>query len=187
MKRKGDFIRTFSGIDFWPFDPRTNEIDIVDIAHALSNICRFGGHCRKFYSVAQHSVHVSTVLEMERFNWTKFKTESLIGLLHDAPEAYIGDMVTPVKKHLRSFKKVDSGIWSAIALKFKLPGYIPFNVHAADVVAIRTEVRDLINGDPAWVKNRPYCDFEPDKKKIIPVSPAEAKSMFLRRYFELMS
>ena len=57
--RYGDFIQTYSGIEFYPLDPRIEEVKLLDIAHALSNICRFTGHCNEFYSVAQHSVLVS--------------------------------------------------------------------------------------------------------------------------------
>src|ERR1051326_5760594 len=79
---------THTGKQFWPLDARVDEIDIEDIAHGLSHICRFGGHCRHFYSVAQHSVLVSRAVPLQL---------RMAGLLHDATEAYIGDMVRPLK------------------------------------------------------------------------------------------
>src|ERR1700724_2684254 len=83
----GGWQQTFTGRRFYPLSPRVEDVCIEDIAHALSNICRYGGHCREFYSVAQHCNMVS--------DWMpEFKLE---GLLHDSPEAYIGDMVRPVK------------------------------------------------------------------------------------------
>ena len=57
--RKGDWMQTYTGRQFWPIDPRANEVHIEDIAHALSMMCRYNGHCRTFYSVAEHSVLVS--------------------------------------------------------------------------------------------------------------------------------
>ena len=81
--RNGSWLQTYTGIQFWPLDPRPEEIDIQDIAHALSLLCRFNGHCQRFYSVAEHSVHVSTILAPEFGLW---------GLLHDAAEAYLSDI-----------------------------------------------------------------------------------------------
>jgi hypothetical protein len=88
MKRKGDWMQTYTGRQFWPIDPRADEIDIVDIAHALSQQCRFAGHCKSFYSVATHSWHTSNVCNSENALW---------GLLHDAAEAYLVDLPTPIK------------------------------------------------------------------------------------------
>ena len=83
MKRKGDWMQTHSGIQFWPLDPRPEDILIEDIAHALSNQCRFAGHCCFHYSVAQHSVLVSENVPAQDAMW---------GLLHDAGEAYLVDL-----------------------------------------------------------------------------------------------
>ena len=79
-ERRGDWIQTYLGIQFWPLDPRPEEVMLFDIAHSLSNMCRFTGHCREFYSVAQHSVIVSQNVPREDAAW---------GLLHDASEAYM--------------------------------------------------------------------------------------------------
>src|ERR1017187_10636100 len=76
-------ITTFSGIHFWPLLPNPADIRIEDIAHALSNQCRFAGHAREFYSVAEHSVRVSQLCPPEDALW---------GLLHDASEAYLTDV-----------------------------------------------------------------------------------------------
>ena len=79
---------TYTGKEFYPLDPNPADIDIKDIAHALSNCCRFAGHIKSFYSVAQHSVIVSELCEPEN---------ALAGLLHDASEAYLSDIARPVK------------------------------------------------------------------------------------------
>jgi uncharacterized protein len=87
--RTGDWIQTYTGKQFWPLSPLPEDIVIEDIAHALSMQCRFGGHVRTFYSVAQHSVHVSLLVEPQYALW---------GLLHDAAEAYLVDLPRPIKK-----------------------------------------------------------------------------------------
>ncbi len=86
--RGGYSMQTFSRTMFYPLDPHPEDVHIVDIAHALANICRFGGHAKRFYSVAQHSVLVSRIVEPE---------DALHGLMHDAAEAYVGDVVRPIK------------------------------------------------------------------------------------------
>jgi hypothetical protein len=97
MGRKGDWIQTFTGKQFWPLDPRPDEVYIEDIAHALGNICRFNGHCLRFYSVAEHCFHVSHKV---------VPGLALMGLLHDAAEAYVCDVVRPVKPYLKEYKKI---------------------------------------------------------------------------------
>ena len=92
--RTGDWTQTFAGIQFYPFDPRPDEVKIKDIAHALSMICHFNGHTREFFSVAQHSLMVSYLLPAEHKLW---------GLMHDSAEAYIGDMIRPIKTHSDMF------------------------------------------------------------------------------------
>ena len=77
--RNGDWLQTFTGKAFFPLDPRPEEMDIFDIAHALSNLCRYGGHCNKFYSVAEHSVLVSILCRLYYGEQV-----ALQGLLHDA-------------------------------------------------------------------------------------------------------
>jgi hypothetical protein len=87
--RRGDWMQTFTGRAFYPLDPRPEDIDPVDIAHALSLICRYGGHSSRFYSVAEHCVLMSHAVAPEHALWA---------LLHDATEAYLGDMIRPLKR-----------------------------------------------------------------------------------------
>lgn len=107
--RKGDWIQTFTGRQYWPLDPRPEDVDVQDIAHHLSNLCRFTGACKRFYSVAEHSVHVSYLVPVEF---------ALYGLLHDAAEAYCNDIARPVKRSIEGYAEIEAlnetAIWEAL-------------------------------------------------------------------------
>ena len=92
MKNGSDWIQTYTGKKFFPLDPDPDQICIEDIAHALSNVCRYAGHSNRFYSVAQHSI----MLAEEFFSGWQYK---FVALLHDASEAYLGDIPRPLKHH----------------------------------------------------------------------------------------
>ena len=170
-KRLGDWIQTSSGQVFYPLDPRPEEIHIEDIAHSLSMQCRFLGHCRDFYSVAEHSVRVARELPPELQKW---------GLLHDAAEAYLGDMVRPLKYHSGAmgdlFRMYEAALMVAVCQAFELPIKEPAEVRRMDNVLLMTEKRDLVK-----MKPKPWEDTEQPLPGIIdPWSPSYAKKEFLR-------
>lgn len=172
--RKGDWFLTSTGVQFYPLDPRPEEVNIIDIAHALSNICRFGGHCDPFYSVAQHSVHVSLLVP---------RPLALVGLMHDAREAYVGDMVRPLKYNIPQFMEAEEVVAGAVATKFDLPLIMPPEVKRADNIALMTEKRDVVILTGAdWDK---WTTEKPDPNLLIPLGPGEAKDLFLARFAEL--
>ncbi|PJE81086.1 phosphohydrolase [Candidatus Pacearchaeota archaeon CG10_big_fil_rev_8_21_14_0_10_32_42] len=173
INRKGDWIQVFSGKKFWPFDPKNEEIDINDIAHALALQCRFNGHCEEFYSIAQHSVLVSKIVP---------KDQALSALLHDAAEAYIGDMVRPLKKFMEEFKSVEKKVEKEIFKKFEVAG-LNEEIKKADNIALATEMRDLMKRSP---ENWDISSFGTLPEKIIPLNPKEAKEEFLKRFYELI-
>ena len=107
MKLAG-WIQTYTGKKFWPLDPRPEDVDIVDIAHALSMQCRFGGHCLRFYSTAEHSVYVSH----------HCGSAALIGLLHDGSEAYLLDMLAPIKEYMPDYKAAEKRCQAAVYRAF---------------------------------------------------------------------
>ncbi|MGG4551421.1 hypothetical protein [Paenibacillus humicus] len=111
-----NYIDTFTKIKFSPLNPTIQDTNIIDIAHALSLICRFNGHCSYFYSVAQHSIFCA---EEARLRGHSEKIQ-LACLLHDAEEAYVSDITRPVKKHLPEFiaisNKVQDVIWKHFGL-----------------------------------------------------------------------
>ena len=112
--RKGDWMQTFTGKKFWPLDPRSDDVDIKDIAHSLALTCRFNGQCNLFYSVAQHSVFVSRLVT---------PSQALAALLHDSTEAYLGDIIRPIKLYLPEFKDIENNLEKAIFQHFSIRNY----------------------------------------------------------------
>ena len=171
---RGDWMETVSGRKFHPFDPRPEDLDIEEIAHALSLVCRFGGQVNDFYSVAQHSVLVSQVCDPE---------DALAGLLHDAAEAYIGDMIRPLKWSgwFPNYDRVEKMIMAAVAERFGIPEQMPASVKRADDILVVTERRDLrVQSGLEW-----NVDARPLPYRIEPLFWRHAKIQFLDRFHEL--
>lgn len=173
------WIQTFSGRRVSLVDPQPDDIHFEDIAHALAMQCRFNGHSKLFYSVAQHSIHVSRLCDRQH---------ALVGLLHDATEAYIGDIVRPLKglfrQHAGEFlDEVETRIWIAISARFFDGEIKPLDVvEQADLVALATEKRDILGkGESEWELALPPADPMP----ITPLAPAVVKPRFLARFLEL--
>src|SRR4051812_44303587 len=106
---RGGLIQTYSGKQFFPMRPIGGDIDIEDIAHALSNQCRFSGHCQRFYSVAEHSLRVAELVTPQHKLWA---------LLHDASEAYLVDLPTPIKRTLEEYRNAENRVMKAICRAF---------------------------------------------------------------------
>lgn len=169
------WIQTYTGKEFFPTAPSRELINIIDIAHALSNICRFTGHTRDFYSVAQHSVLVS--------NYVPAGYE-LAGLLHDATEAYLNDIAAPLKRtpELYGYTVAEQRLARTIEARFGLePDSLSgFAVKAVDIQMLYTEKRDLLTKQLDWGSS-----VGPFEEKIIPWTPKEARSKFLARFADL--
>lgn len=139
--RRGDWMITFTGRRFWPLDPRVEDVSFADIAHGLSLICRYGGHSRCFYSVAEHCVHLAVwFLEQGRDDLARH------ALLHDGSEAYIGDIIRPLKPQLPQFKAAES-VLERMILQAAALDEIPEAVHTADSRIIVNEARALFYPD----------------------------------------
>lgn len=172
--RVGSTIQLRNGRYFDLLEPDGSEFEIEDVAHGLSNLCRFTGHTREFYSVAQHSVMVSRLLP---------KSLALHGLLHDAPEAFIGDMATPLKNLLADYRAIEKGVERAVFARFGLPEAIPFEIKHADLVLLATEKRDLM--PPCETPWKILDGVNPLPIRIVPLPPVVARKEFMRRYAEL--
>ena len=170
-------IQTHSGSFFNFLEPEKYPLDVGDIAHALSHICRFGGHTKDFYSVAQHSVYVARCLP---------KDKQLQGLFHDATESVLGDIPTPLKQPLPDYKAIEKNVERCIMIQLGLPVELDPLVKHYDRVLLVTEQRDIMTqcADPLFWK--PQDGVYPREERIIPWGPILAKRKFLDLYYELI-
>ena len=178
---QSSYIETFSGDRFHFLEPEKYIFKLEDIAHALSMTCRFAGHCKSFYSVAEHSWHVARMLEGCSVNI------QIAGLLHDASEAYITDVASPIKQHLPDYIAMEDKILAAIFGQYNLEYPMHPAVKQADIAALSTEAHYLIpsggNGWDMWKTRRrpaPNASYRP-----INMPPAQAKELFLDKFNEL--
>ena len=171
--RYGDWMQTASGDRYWPLDPKDSEVNLFDVAIALSNICRFNGHVKKFYSVAQHSCLVHDVLHL-------FETRvQLLGLLHDVGEGYAGDVISPIKRTISNvFGPIEQRNRDSVFRRLGLqPCEDPPEVKDADLRLLMTEKRDVLNASPYdWGINAKPYDIHID-----PWAPDKARDEFLYR------
>ena len=138
------WIETVNGNKFWYTGEDTSGIEIEDIAHALSNVCRYTGHCHSFYSVAEHSILVALLVPKHKRLWA---------LLHDASEAYLADMASPVKQLLPEYKALEHRIMVRIAKKFGLPDrfWEDKDIKQADWAQLKAEAKVLLpSGGKDW-------------------------------------
>lgn len=173
--RIGDWMQTARGARFYPLDPRPEEVFLADIGAALARICRFGGHLRPeigTYTVAQHSVIVASLVPLEL---------KAAALLHDAAEAYVGDMIRPLKTTAAfgpAFKAIERGVEEAIAARFGLSpeDFHRAEVKRADAIVLATERRDVMAPGPSWgaLTEAPMAD-----RIVFGWNPDEARGTFL--------
>lgn len=139
MARNGDWIQTYSGKQFWPLDSRPEDICLLDISWALSQKCRYTGHCNRFYSVLEHSLLVSRFCQHY----------PLEGLFHDAAEAYLPDVPRPIKPLLKGFVEIEDRVLQVIFEKYGLVWPIPEEVKRIDYAMLIDEQRILMPNSPA--------------------------------------
>lgn len=178
-------IETYSGKYFDYDDPRPEHISAYDIARALSNICRFGGHTDRFWSVASHAVLVSWVVEEEMKAGPEL---AYAALHHDSHEAYIGDVVTPLKQMLgdvyRDLRcRVDAAIGTALGVDPSLFEH-PI-VKQADELALRLEAAKLKRSRGVGAHWGNYETYDPRDYDIHGEEPEKAEGIFQRTHTRL--
>jgi len=174
LTTRGDWMQTYTGRAFYPMAPEVDDIDPLDIAHALSLLCRYGGHVSRFYSVAEHCVLMSWAVAPEHALWA---------LLHDASEAYLGDMIRPLKHALPDYQHAEDRLMAVICDRFGLDQQCPPEVKAADNRILHDERDALMAAPPLpWsaLENVPPLGVD-----IEGWAPAEAEQRYLARLREL--
>jgi uncharacterized protein len=169
------WMLTYTGRVFHPTEPDQHEIDPRDIAHALSLTCRYGGHVRRFYSVAEHCVLMSRAVPEEHALWA---------LLHDATEAYVGDVVRPLKRELPAYREIENRLMGEICKVFGLAPVMPDAVHEADNRILLDERAELLPPSPLpWGGG--LEDLAPLGVKVRGLDPLTAETDYRVRLMEL--
>lgn len=136
-------MQTYTGRQYWPLDPRPDEVHLEDIAHHLSMLCRYNGACERFYSVAEHSVNVMFLVPPELH---------LAALLHDATEAYLGDMIRPIKRNSPEYVAVEKLNHAVICERFGIDPSDCEVIKQADSAMLVAEAARLLKKPPAdWL------------------------------------
>lgn len=130
IRDRGRWLQTLTGGRFYPDDPQPKDIRIEDIAGALGRLCRYGGHCLRFYSVAEHCVHIARAAPPEH---------RLAALMHDASEAYLVDIPRPVKPYLNGYYDLEDRIMTVIAARFRFAWPMPPEVKHLDNAILADE------------------------------------------------
>lgn len=169
---RGNWMQTYTGRQFWPLDPRAEDVFPADIAHALSLLCRYNGHIQRFMSVAEHCVQMSYAVSPENALWA---------LLHDATEAYVGDMIRPLKRMMPDFKDAEDEVMEAIAERFGIDPVMPQEVHEADSRILLDERAALMPSTHVW----DIDGLQPLGVHIQGWAPEVAEERYLDRLCEL--
>lgn len=185
---------TYTGRIFSLVDPRPEQVSIRDIAHHLSLQCRFNGATRQHHSTARHSLIVSA--ELRRMG--ESPEVQLAGLMHDAPEAYTGDLIRPMKialqlvdnshRAIEAFDEIDRRVWAAIRMRYSIQELTPI-IHELDTRCCRTEQRDLNNMPKGWSPGEEPFPFRIGEGKGLLDTSLDGRSVaeaaFLSRFAEL--
>ena len=166
----GPTITLMSGAEFDFLNPWNSDFGIDDVAHALGNICRYAGHCSGFYSVAEHSLHVSDVA-------VGFELEAL---LHDAAEAFLGDVTRPLKQLLPDYKRIEREVTAAVFNRFGVSNISAARVKEADLRVLAAEQRQIMPpGTDDWADAAGVV-HAPITVRFMP--PRAASEAFMARY-----
>lgn len=176
---KNAWTQTVSGKQFHLLDPQPEEIDEADIAHALGNLCRYGGHTSRFYSVAEHCWIMSQAVAPEN---------ALAALLHDATEAYVQDVVHPLKRLLTNYAEIERIVWLAITDRFGISSELPDEVRDIDI-RIRLNERNALLPNTTVTWSIDHLEPVALREDLEPYgfSPAIARGLYSSRLTTLMA
>tara|TARA_R110000782_G_scaffold206936_1_gene295461 strand:- start:203 stop:742 length:540 start_codon:yes stop_codon:yes gene_type:complete len=167
-----DYIGTFTNKKFHFMNPSVDEICIEDIAQALSMNCRYSGHVKDFYSVAEHSVIIADLV----YKQTGSSSKALAALLHDASEAYLTDIPRPIKPYLTNYVDMESNIEKVIQQKFNIPPMDELTKYL-DTHIVGAEAKILFNTVPDWAS-----DYDDIPIGILNLEPKFARVSFLTAF-----
>jgi hypothetical protein len=177
-------ISTFTGREFFPLEPHAEDVDPIDVAHALSLKCRYTGHCTVFYSVAEHCALMSDYLERQGLG----PVAAFYGLIHDAGEAYLPDVASPIKALIPGFKDSETRVLAAICerfgLEFPFPREVDALVGALDVEFFLLERETIMKRAPWWRGRGPDRGLA-ESVRVEGWSPERAELEWIRRYVSL--
>lgn len=172
--RKGDWIQVYTGKRFWVLDPRSEDVDIRDIAHALSLQCRYGGHCEFFYSVAEHCVLLANWV----WQYTNDRHLAFAALMHDAAEAYLPDLARPTKHFMPEYMAIEKGLEAVIFPRFRILSGALETIKQWDTRILMDERAQLFKNPLQW-----GSDSEPLGQVYLQgLSPADAERQFLNTF-----
>lgn len=200
-RRRGHFMWCFSGRTFWPLDPDPADVAIEDVAHGLANECRYAGHVRWFYSVAEHSVLVSihAAKRALELGWSAQLVwlTAIYGMTHDGSEAYVGDVIRPLKyqRTMRGYRRAEKKVQDVVERALLGP------MMPAGITAIPDAVRELVEQiDSNMLTDEiamliPAADIAGERHKwgpelgadVLALGPREAEALFLRRWRDLVA
>jgi len=173
-----DYFETYTGGKFNINNFTDDDIEIQDIAHSLSLQCRFNGHCKFFYSVAQHSTLIAKKLMDDGYD----PETCLMGLLHDATEAYLCDIPRPIKPHLTGYRDLENKLQYNILKSFMLPTELPDVIREYDIRILASERRQVMNkSNNIWAVDT----IEPLDVEIKEMDWVEASQEFLNMFIGL--
>lgn len=184
-------MQTITNKEIDLLNPTEDKINIYDIAHGLHYLCRYNGQISKLYTVAQHSVHCAEYVQEKLKDDTSLteaekRSLALKALLHDAHEAYLGDIVSPLKNVLPDYQKIENHLDDVISDKYNIPRGKPDIIEEADKVILAAELRDLFTDDSEGRRREIIQKFAykyPNKIKA--ESPIESLKMFMRKFLEI--
>lgn len=169
------YMEVYDGSQFTVGSVEENEYRINTIAHSLSNICRYGGHSKKFYSVAEHSI----IMADHVYDTTGDKVLAYEALMHDAAEAYMGDIPRPLKYRLPDYLDTLAKVEKSIAEKFNFPYPTSKSIKELDARMIKTERKQVMRpSGNKWF----HDSLEPLNIRVHFQTPVEAKECFLDAY-----